>query len=250
MAVNSPSLRAEFVELRRQVREGTRPAWPAEMTKCELPVPIRPFQRHRLRNVRQDRSRVHPLKCVRASKPIQACSAQSEMPHLMVLPSLAPTRTTNVARNAVRGPSAPASQPIGRLLPPSPWESPATAARPRPLIGPGPAAPEAAGPRSPLWRLANGDALARRAPSDTLPVPPAWAVTWQHRHWSTPPHPFSHPESSQAAAPQRYVRSGPGTHYRRANGARCTQSTSQAAECAGTASASQGSTSNTVSRAH
>ena len=145
-------------------------------------------------------------------------------PHLMILPSLAPTRTTTVARNAVGGPSAPASHPIRRLLPPSPWEPPATAARPGPLIGPGPAAPEAAGPRSPLWRLANGDALARRAPSDTLPVPPAWAVTWQHRHWSTPPRPFSHPESSQAAAPQRYVRSGPGTHYPRANGERCTQS--------------------------
>ena len=30
-------------------------------------------------------------------------------PHLMILPSLAPTRTTTVARNAVGGPSAPAS---------------------------------------------------------------------------------------------------------------------------------------------
>ena len=59
------------IKLRRQVREGARPARPAEMTNGELPVPIRPFQRRRLRNVRQDGPSVHPLKYIRASKPFQ-----------------------------------------------------------------------------------------------------------------------------------------------------------------------------------
>ena len=120
------------------------------MTKCELPVPIRPFQRHRLRNVRQDRSRVHPLKCVLASKPIQACSAQSEMPHLMVLPSLAPTRTTTVARNAVRGPSeAPPSPPS--LLGGSCRRRPGNLQRRRP------AHDRSLGPAPPLRRLRGRD---------------------------------------------------------------------------------------------
>ena len=92
--------------------------------------------------------------------------------HLMILPSLAAsTRTTTIARYAAcdsltcaasssrgspsltsarrwpsllamrctsarpaGGPSAPASQPIRRLRPPSPWEPPARAARPGPLM--------------------------------------------------------------------------------------------------------------------
>ena len=110
----------------------------------------------------------------------------------MALPSRAPTRTTTVARNTVcdsliwaasssrprppthvddhrpwrcvgqasgpppaGGPPAPTSQPSKRLLPPSPWELLATAAHPGPLIRSGPAAQEAAGPRSPLCRLAS-----------------------------------------------------------------------------------------------
>ena len=55
--------------LGRQVREGAGPTWSAEMTNCELAVPICPFQRRRLRNVRQERSSIHPLKYVRARKP-------------------------------------------------------------------------------------------------------------------------------------------------------------------------------------
>ena len=119
----------------------------------------------------------------------------------------------------IGGPSAPASQPTSRLRPPSPWEPLATAARPRPLMWPGPAAPEAAGPRSPRWRPARSGARTRRAPLGTLPAPPAWAEALQRRHQTTPPRPSPPPESSQAAAPRRCVREGDyaDTHTHRRN---------------------------------
>ena len=54
-------------------REGARPTRPAEVTNSKLPVPVRPFQRRRLRNVRrrQDGPRVYTFKYVCASKPFQ-----------------------------------------------------------------------------------------------------------------------------------------------------------------------------------
>ena len=71
---------------------------PAQMTDSQLPVGIRPFQRRRLRNVRQQRTRVDPFKNVHTRQAFQV--PHNQKPHLMMRPSLAPTRTTTIARNA------------------------------------------------------------------------------------------------------------------------------------------------------
>ena len=86
------------IKLRRQVREGARPTRPAEVTNGELPTPIRPFQRRRLGNVHQKRSRVDPFKHVRTSQAFEFRTIGSgPWPHLMMPSNLAPTRTTTIA---------------------------------------------------------------------------------------------------------------------------------------------------------
>ena len=67
------------IKLGRQVREGARPTRPAEVTNDELAIPLRPFQRRRLGNVRQKRSRVDPFKHVRASQAFEFRTIGSNM---------------------------------------------------------------------------------------------------------------------------------------------------------------------------
>ena len=142
------------------------------MTNSELPIPVRPFQRRRLRNVRQDRSRVNPFKDVRASQAFQVphnwkrtlapfddtpeprrldthhhyCPLRRvrfldlcrqfqprvSLPHQR--PQMAITPRDALHKRSTRRWALRPSQPIRRLRPPSPWEPSATAARPGPLM--------------------------------------------------------------------------------------------------------------------
>ena len=93
----------------------------------------------------------------------------------------------------------PAAEHNKLLLPPSPGDPPATAARPGPLIWSGPAAQEATGPRSSLRRPASCIALARHGSVRTLQALITWAAAWPSSRWSMQSHLSDHAESKRAA---------------------------------------------------
>ena len=89
-----------FVKLRRQVRQITGPIRPAQMTDSQLPVAISPFQRPVDSEMSASTRPVSiPSKMSAPAKRSKLRTIRSgPWPHLMMRPSLAPTRTTALAQ--------------------------------------------------------------------------------------------------------------------------------------------------------